>query len=284
MSSSLDTATPANDVELYAELQRAIYDTHSGDRAGAEALVAPDYARRAEEAMHQAQYVVNEYLRRRSDPTAPVDPELRILDFGCGVGRVMEAMVSLGFVNVDGVDISDGMLQHARAVPGLSGSRFWRTEGHDVGGAPTDHYDIAYSFITLNHLSMRQTRIDIFRSLAAALRPGGVVVLEVFTYPTVDAARIPLVHVPWKANRTSHDTNSAADVWVTPDQFGDVYDDLRLVFRDICIQEIDVWDNVALPTEDERYPVRRNVLLLSGSKGRSLARSYWGHMPDGDAY
>jgi 2-polyprenyl-3-methyl-5-hydroxy-6-metoxy-1,4-benzoquinol methylase len=274
------TAHPADDVARYAELQRAVYDTHSVDRAGAEGMVAADYGVRREQAHFQAQWVVNEYLRRRPDPAAPIDFELRLLDFGCGVGRLMEAFVELGFANVDGVDISARMIEHAAASPLLDGSRFWVTDGHDCGDAPTGGYDIAYSFICLNHVSMRQTRIDIFRSLARCLKPGGCVVLELFTYPTIDAARIPFQHVPWRANRPSPGTNSEADVWVTPDQFGEVYDDIRLSFRDICLQEIDVWDNPAVPTGDARYPLRRNVLLVSASTDRGLVNHYWGDRPE----
>jgi SAM-dependent methyltransferase len=269
-----------DDVTRYAELQRAVYDTHSIDRAGAEGMVAPDYAVRREQARFQAQWVVNEYLRRRLDPAAPIDFDLRLLDFGCGVGRLMEAFVELGFANVDGVDISARMLQHAAASPLLEHSNFWVTDGHDCGGAPEGAYDIAFSFICLNHLSMRQSRIDILRSLARSLKPGGCLVIELFTYPTIDASRIPLQHVPWRANRPSPGTNSESDVWVTPDQFGEVYDDVRLWFRDVCLQEIDLWDNLAVPTADPRYPVRRNVLVVSGSTRRGLVQHYWGELPE----
>lgn len=90
----------------------------------------------------------------------------------------------------------------------------------------------------MNHISMRQRRI------------------EIFLYP-----------------------NSEADVWVTPDQLGEVYTDLRIAFRDVSLQDLDLWDNIAGPTDDERYPVRRNVLLLSGSNGRGLVKHYWGDVP-----
>ena len=40
---------------------------------------------------------------------------LEIIDFGCGTGLVGAALREQGFVNVDGVDISTGMLEQARS-------------------------------------------------------------------------------------------------------------------------------------------------------------------------
>jgi len=42
------------------------------------------------------------------------DDAIEILDYGCGTGLVGSALRALGFVNVDGVDISAGMLRQAR--------------------------------------------------------------------------------------------------------------------------------------------------------------------------
>src|SRR5262249_19259539 len=125
-------------------------------------------------------------------------------------------------------------------------------------------------------ISMRQTRIDIIRSLSRALKPGGTLVLEFLMYPAILSSQVPLPHVPWTQNRTSPDTNSGADVWVTSDMLGDVADDMRLAFRDVALQEIDIWDNLAVFGESERYPARQNVLLVSGNNGRVLSDRYFG--------
>jgi SAM-dependent methyltransferase len=259
---------------MYSELQRSVYETNSETREDAEAMVAPRYAEARIRALHQAQFVINEHLRRRPDLGAPIDPEMRILDFGCGVGRVMEAVAELGFKNVDGVDISPAMIQHASRD--LPDSRFWVTHGHDAGDAPEGYYDLAYSFICLNHISMRQTRIDIMRSLARTLKPGGTVVLELLYYPSIYSWQVPLPHVPWSQNRTSPGTNSASDVWVTPDMLGEVADDMRLSYRDVSLQDIDLWDNLAVAAPDPNYPVRQNVLLVAGTVGRVLSDRYFG--------
>lgn len=41
--------------------------------------------------------------------------DIELIDFGCGTGLVGEALVEQGFINVDGADISTGMLEQARA-------------------------------------------------------------------------------------------------------------------------------------------------------------------------
>jgi 2-polyprenyl-3-methyl-5-hydroxy-6-metoxy-1,4-benzoquinol methylase len=116
-------------VAMYSELQRTAYDGNSQSREGAEGMVAPRYDEARVRADYQAQFVINEHLRRRPDITAAVDPDMRILDSGCGVGRVMEAIAELGFENVDGVDISEAMVRHASQSAHLAQSHFWTTDG-----------------------------------------------------------------------------------------------------------------------------------------------------------
>jgi predicted TPR repeat methyltransferase len=43
------------------------------------------------------------------------DPARPILDFGCGTGLSGEALAAAGFTTIDGVDVSEGMLEVARA-------------------------------------------------------------------------------------------------------------------------------------------------------------------------
>ena len=44
----------------------------------------------------------------------------------------------------------------------------------------------------------------------------------------------------------------------------------------MAIQNIDLWDNLAIMTNSEVYPVRHNVLLVSGTIGRVLSDRYFG--------
>src|SRR3546814_16865382 len=102
--------------------------------------------------------MLSQYCLRRGQfyqPGITDVSDLKLLDFGCGVGRVMEAFVELGVGGIDGCDISSAMLSHAREKPELAKSQFFLTHGFDSGNSPTDHYDIAYSFLCLHPIPMR---------------------------------------------------------------------------------------------------------------------------------
>jgi hypothetical protein len=128
----------------------------------------------------------------------------------------------------------------------------------------------------MNHISMRLTRTHILESMHECLRPGGVVAIEFFVYPGVDTRRIPRNHAAWTENRPAEDTNSGCDVWITPDQLGEVYQDFRLFFSDLELQEFDLFDDYTPYDADAIYQYRRNAMLVVGSKGRGLALRYHG--------
>lgn len=94
----------------------------------------------------------------------------RALDFGCGVGRIMCAMLE-SFDEVSGIDISEHMIAEARKNTGDVGrTRFYRS----IDEVPTDarSYDFVHSFIVLQHIRPDQG-IPIIRSLISLVKPGG---------------------------------------------------------------------------------------------------------------
>ncbi len=97
----------------------------------------------------------------------------RALDFGCGVGRLTQALASR-FEAVDGVDISASMIRHAGNF-----NRFpARVKYHlnvrtDLEPFPSNQYDFICSLIALQHTPPRfqQNYLADFRRL---LKPGGI--------------------------------------------------------------------------------------------------------------
>ncbi len=95
-------------------------------------------------------------------------PDGRALDFGCGVGRLTEAMTRYA-QQVTGYDISPGMLELARARNG---------RGKYVNELPDALFDWINSFIVFQHIPPERG-MDLLRQLMARLAPGGVISLQI---------------------------------------------------------------------------------------------------------
>jgi SAM-dependent methyltransferase len=105
-----------------------------------------------------------------------IDPNFAarsILDFGCGVGRLLLPFAAIA-ENVVGVDISPSMLQEARINCEQRGFRNIRLLFSDDDlSALTDKFDLIHSFIVFQHIPVERGR-TILSKLLQHLRPGGV--------------------------------------------------------------------------------------------------------------
>lgn len=93
-------------------------------------------------------------------------PSGRALDFGCGVGRLAEAMTE--YAQVTGLDISPGMLALARKRGG---------KATYVDTLPDGPFDWINTFIVLQHIPPERGEA-IIQDLLARLAPGGSVSLQ----------------------------------------------------------------------------------------------------------
>jgi SAM-dependent methyltransferase len=108
-----------------------------------------------------------------------VTPRLeRALDFGCGIGRLSQALAA-HFAEVDGVDIAAAMLEQAQTY-NVAGARcrFHLNEQDSLALFPDDSFDFLYSSITLQHMDPRFSR-RFLREFFRVVRPGGVVVFQI---------------------------------------------------------------------------------------------------------
>jgi len=94
-------------------------------------------------------------------------PAGRALDFGCGTGRLAEAMAALA--DTTGYDISPGMLARARELGGKASY---------VDQLPAGPFDWINSFIVFQHIPP-QRGLALIEALLARLAPGGHVSLHV---------------------------------------------------------------------------------------------------------
>ncbi|PRY02201.1 class I SAM-dependent methyltransferase [Allonocardiopsis opalescens] len=109
----------------------------------------------------------------RLDRLGVVSGRERALDFGCGAGRLSNALAQR-FGEVVGVDVSAPMLEQARRLDGSGGRiRFVHNVAPDLAVLPDDHVDLVYTDLVLQHLPPALAR-GYLREFVRVLRPEGV--------------------------------------------------------------------------------------------------------------
>lgn len=136
----------------------------------------------------------------------------RVLDAGCGTGRVMIRLAELGYDCV-GVDLDASMLAVARKeAPGLPWLQADLAEFEPaVLGIPAD-FDLVVAAGNIFPLLAAGTEAAVVRRLASALRPGGVLVAGF----GLDAAHLP---VPPGITLPEYDAGCAAAGLTLVDRF-----------------------------------------------------------------
>lgn len=102
----------------------------------------------------------------------------RALDFGCGVGRISQAL-GTHFDRVDGVDISAPMLDQARRF-NTQGPTCQFTQNHspNLKLFEDETFDFVYSRIVLQHMPASLARCYI-AEFYRVLRPGGILFFQI---------------------------------------------------------------------------------------------------------
>ncbi|GAC1441506.1 MAG: hypothetical protein NVSMB51_21670 [Solirubrobacteraceae bacterium] len=102
----------------------------------------------------------------------------RALDFGCGVGRLTQALAE-HFEQCDGVDIARSMVERARQLNRF-GERvaYHLNEAADLSLFADASFDFVLSLIVLQHMEPRYME-DYLLEFMRVLRPGGVALLQI---------------------------------------------------------------------------------------------------------
>jgi ubiquinone/menaquinone biosynthesis C-methylase UbiE len=236
--------TDPSQLQKYADMQKAQYE-RGGATVPLSVVGSYDY--------HENVPYETFLLYRYGDIRKPVFEDFsqrKAIDIGCGEGRMVRRMRDI-FGKVDGVDISASMLQLARSK--TPGSDFFETSGLDCGDAPSDHYDFAYCTISLQHISVFETRDQILRSVLRTLKADGKATFQyVYSkeYPYVPFGRMYALgmvglqiwrrdtrHARWFDNRTdAQSTNGDCNV-----MFGERdFDAVRAYFRRY-FEDVEIW-------------------------------------------
>ena len=108
------------------------------------------------------------------------DPkEMRVLEIGCGTGRVTRALANL-FGEVHAVDVSGEMVELARkALADTPGAHVYRNNGADLAVIPVGGFDFAFSSIVFQHIPSREIIENYVREVHRLLRPGALFKFQV---------------------------------------------------------------------------------------------------------
>ncbi len=102
----------------------------------------------------------------------------RVLDFGCGVGRLVIPFASVAH-EVVGLDISPSMLvEAARNCQEQSAFNVQLLPSDDTLSALDGSFDLVHSSIVLQHVEVRRGRV-LFEQLVQRVRPGGLGAIQI---------------------------------------------------------------------------------------------------------
>lgn len=108
------------------------------------------------------------------------------LDFGCGVGRLTQALAD-HFESVEGVDIASSMIALAKRFNRHGGRcRYHINTRDDLSLFPDAAFDFILAYIVLQHIPPEASRRYI-REFVRVLRPGGLALFQLPTRPTAVA-------------------------------------------------------------------------------------------------
>jgi SAM-dependent methyltransferase len=115
---------------------------------------------------------------------AELEPDARILDYGCGYGRNLHALYERGFHNGLGVDFAEAMVERGRGLHP-------RLDLRVVDGPPLDEpdgsFDLVLLFAVLTCIPGDDDQQAVIDEACRLLRPGGL--LYISDYPLQADAR-----------------------------------------------------------------------------------------------
>lgn len=131
-----------------------------------------------EEFFRSGQVHAEHVLHVCRDRIDPAFAPRRILDFGCGVGRVLIPFARLAEQAV-GMDVAPSMLAEAQRNADAQGvSNLVLLPSDDQLSALDGDFDLVHCCIVLQHLEVPRGR-ELFRRLVQRVRPGGIGALQV---------------------------------------------------------------------------------------------------------
>lgn len=112
----------------------------------------------------------------------------RALDFGCGVGRLTQALAAR-FDEAHGVDIAPSMIEAARKFNKFGDKcNYHLNKKDDLSLFPDNYFDFIYSVIVLQHMQPRYS-LKYIQEFLRVLQPGGMLVFQLPSEPKLPSAQ-----------------------------------------------------------------------------------------------
>ncbi len=115
-------------------------------------------------------YFIHNYRRH-----LPVDKDAPILDYGCGRGECIQFLQGQGYRNIDAVDISAEVVEHASRL--LPNRVRQVTDPAAFVGEKAGSYDLVTFLEVVEHIPSAEV-VDFLSGLKRLLRPGGKAIIE----------------------------------------------------------------------------------------------------------
>ena len=109
----------------------------------------------------------------------------RVLDIGCGIGRLTRAL-SRRAASAVGIDVSNEMVNQAReALADVENVDILLGNGLDLAGVADGGFDVVFSFVVFQHIPDPSVTCAYIREIGRVLRPGGWAVFQISEAPAV---------------------------------------------------------------------------------------------------
>lgn len=112
--------------------------------------------------------------------TCGADPQAPAVDVGAGAARLVDALLARGFADVTALDVSDDGLAHTRDRLGTGAARLRCVVSDVLDWVPDRRFGLWHDRAVFHFLTDPADRQRYRDLLAAALAPGGLVVIGTF--------------------------------------------------------------------------------------------------------
>jgi ubiquinone/menaquinone biosynthesis C-methylase UbiE len=157
-------------------------------------------------------------------------PRQKALDFGCGIGRLSQALAGQ-FREVTGVDIAPSMIRQAQQFNQFGERcRFVLNDKADLKIFPDESFDFIYTNIVLQHLDPAYCKAYL-REFIRILRTSGVLVFQLPSQRRSEAQPVPTPHTNLSTQPAPRIRWRSLVKAVVPEFLLDIYRACRAKFR-----------------------------------------------------